>query len=199
MSYIAIGDIHGCLKQLEEILSFVQEFSQHKLIFLGDYIDRGNHSNEVIDLVRSLDAICLLGNHESMFLENTRIFKELNPEYKDNYLARKKISNKNYEWMQSSLLTHYETENYFFSHAGINPNKPLSLQTEHDFIWTDYYGSYTHLTSKLVIQGHLKVDKILQKENHYLIDTGCGFGGYLSAIVLPERILLQSKTRSPDS
>lgn len=198
MKYIAIGDIHGCLKQLKEILFLSKEFSDHKLIFLGDYIDRGNQSNEVISLVRSLDAIWLLGNHESMFLENVNVYSQVKPEFSIDFLARKKISKDNYEWLMTSLLTHYETKDYFFSHAGLNPNKPLTEQNEHDLIWTNYEEGYTHLTDKLIIQGHIKGEKVKQKENHFLIDTGCGFGGYLSAIVLPEKIILQSKTKSLD-
>lgn len=196
MNYIAIGDIHGCLRQLEEILFLSKKFSDHKLIFLGDYIDRGTKSNEVLDLVKDLDAICLVGNHESMLMENVKTYSQVKPEFIDDYLARKKISRDNYEWLMTSLLTHYETENYFFSHAGLNPNKPLVEQNELDLIWTYYEGSYIHLTEKLVIQGHVRGEKVRLIENHYLIDTGCGLGGYLSAIVLPERIILQSKTKS---
>lgn len=198
MKYIAIGDIHGCLTQLEEILFLTKNFPNHKLVFLGDYIDRGLYSNEVLDLIRYQDAICLLGNHELMFLEMVDSFAQAEANIFINFLERKKISNINYEWMKSALLTHYETEEYFFSHAGLNPNKPLELQNENDFLWTYFEGSYNHITNKLVVQGHVRGEKVRIKDNHYSIDTGCGMGGYLSALVLPEKIILQSKTKSPE-
>ena len=57
-------DVHGRLEELLRLLDRVPKGA--KLIFLGDYIDRGTQSAEVVALVRSLDAICLRGNHEDM-------------------------------------------------------------------------------------------------------------------------------------
>lgn len=75
----AIGDIHGELPLLEELLDEIrwdahkQPGDSHKLIFIGDYVDRGLHSRGVIDLVMQgidgFETICLRGNHEQMFLD----------------------------------------------------------------------------------------------------------------------------------
>ena len=75
----AIGDIHGELPLLEELLGEIrwdahrQSDDDHKIIFIGDYVDRGLHSREVIDLVMGgidgFETICLRGNHEQMFLD----------------------------------------------------------------------------------------------------------------------------------
>lgn len=75
----AIGDIHGELPLLEELLDEVrwdahkQPGDDHKLIFIGDYVDRGLHSRGVIDLVMGgidgFETICLRGNHEQVFLD----------------------------------------------------------------------------------------------------------------------------------
>ena len=75
----AIGDIHGELPLLEELIDEIRwdahqkADKQHKLVFIGDYVDRGLHSREVIDRViggvDGFETICLRGNHEQMFMD----------------------------------------------------------------------------------------------------------------------------------
>ena len=69
----AIGDIHGELEKLDELLALLTIEPGDKLIFLGDYIDRGPDSPGVIERLIELrerhDCVFLLGNHESMFLD----------------------------------------------------------------------------------------------------------------------------------
>lgn len=69
---IAIGDIHGCRGKLSKILTHLQLNAQDKVIFLGDYIDRGPDSAGVIsDLIRfsqTVSCVFLRGNHEDMLL-----------------------------------------------------------------------------------------------------------------------------------
>jgi len=77
-NYWFIGDIHGEVRLLDNLLDHVQRFNPEEIIFVGDYIDRGAYSREVIDRVMGLEipARCLLGNHEMMMLdamENTGI------------------------------------------------------------------------------------------------------------------------------
>ena len=72
---LIIGDIHGCLELLKRLMDRVKwQPDQDRLIFLGDYIDRGPDSKGVIDfllqLMRESEKVqCLMGNHESMFLD----------------------------------------------------------------------------------------------------------------------------------
>jgi serine/threonine protein phosphatase 1 len=69
-NYWFIGDIHGELKLLERLLENVLKFNPDHLLFVGDYIDRGPHSREVIDRILELGegVTCLMGNHELMML-----------------------------------------------------------------------------------------------------------------------------------
>ncbi|MHB8530132.1 MAG: metallophosphoesterase family protein, partial [Caulobacteraceae bacterium] len=71
----AIGDIHGRLDLLEEALRLIESHGRQKdrrLVFLGDYVDRGPQSRGVVDrlmaLQRDVWTICLKGNHEAMML-----------------------------------------------------------------------------------------------------------------------------------
>ncbi|MBN1133270.1 MAG: serine/threonine protein phosphatase [Bacteroidales bacterium] len=68
--YFIIGDIHGEIRLLDRLLEEISRYGPEKLIFLGDYIDRGPHSKPVIDRLMNLDveAVFLLGNHELMML-----------------------------------------------------------------------------------------------------------------------------------
>lgn len=69
----AFGDIHGNALKLELLVNKLDLDNNSKLIFLGDYIDRGNKSYEVIeyliDLDKKYDCIFLKGNHELMFID----------------------------------------------------------------------------------------------------------------------------------
>ncbi len=75
-SIYAIGDIHGHLDLLERLLEKLQpDLARDRLVFMGDYIDRGLHPKGVVDYVLRLQrqappdhVICLKGNHEAMFL-----------------------------------------------------------------------------------------------------------------------------------
>src|SRR5215469_5764130 len=88
MRIYAVGDIHGCLRQLEQMLKLIgQDSSGVKerchLVFVGDYIDRGPDSKGVIDrLLSPMDGVTatyLLGNHEQAlldFLENPSAYRD---------------------------------------------------------------------------------------------------------------------------
>lgn len=74
--FCVIGDIHGCLQQLDTLLDKLDAPAlPDTLVCVGDYVDRGDHSAEVIDRLRARQArdpehlICLMGNHERMLLD----------------------------------------------------------------------------------------------------------------------------------
>jgi serine/threonine protein phosphatase 1 len=69
-NYWFIGDIHGELRLLDRLLEHVTKFSPEHILFVGDYIDRGPNSKEVVDRIMELDieTTCLMGNHEMMML-----------------------------------------------------------------------------------------------------------------------------------
>ncbi len=189
-AYIAVGDIHGCLEQLLEVMEKCSRYSAHRYIFLGDYIDRGPSSNEVIDTVRSVDGIYLMGNHEqSLFWYLKRDHKDAKG---DGGADVPVFSERNLLWIQNELKLYFETGNAVFVHAGFDPRRPLSDQDSSDMLWSRYRGDYSALTDKTVMHGHVKVPRIDQCGNRVNINTGCGFGGPLSACVMPEKQVIQS-------
>ncbi len=69
-NYWFIGDIHGEIRLLNRLLENIIKFAPERIVFLGDYIDRGSHSREVVDRLMGLEVpvTCLMGNHEIMML-----------------------------------------------------------------------------------------------------------------------------------
>jgi|JI7StandDraft_1071085.scaffolds.fasta_scaffold220457_2 serine/threonine protein phosphatase 1 len=191
-NYLAIGDIHGCLDALNEILDYANSYPDHQLIFLGDYIDRGPSVNETLSRLRELEnAIFLFGNHELWLFQTMDAIKD--KKEKSQYLKRNEISESNFQWLKDNLVFIYETENYIFTHSGLNPNKPLNQQSEEDYVFTYWKNDFKNITSKIVVHGHIHVPEVLFGDNKILVDTGCSLGGHLSGVVLPERIIIKSQ------
>ena len=74
---IAIGDIHGCSDKLTLLLESLSLQKDDRLIFLGDYINRGVDSRGVIKIIVNLkksghDVICLMGNHEKLLIDYSK-------------------------------------------------------------------------------------------------------------------------------
>lgn len=77
MTYI-IGDVHGEFDSLKELVYKLPRNSN--LIFVGDLVDRGKKSKEVIDFVKNNNFLCVLGNHEKMMIDFLEEFKKTYPE-----------------------------------------------------------------------------------------------------------------------
>ncbi len=203
----AIGDIHGCITALEKLLAKLPvNWGEDYLVFLGDYIDRGPSPYEVVETLISLKKrysekiITLMGNHEKMFLD---YLKGLNQElYLFNggdvtlkeYLTSEKILNIPSSHLEffNSLRLYFETGKYFFVHAGINPEKPLHVQDSEDLLWIrERFYLYSGSFEKLIIFGHTPFSKPFIREDRIGIDTGCVYGGALTAVELPERKFYQ--------
>ncbi len=202
----AIGDIHGCLEMLRELIGLIRaDPALDTLIFIGDYIDRLGKGPDVIDYILDLktrytNLICLCGNHEVMLLNY------LAGEDEDLYLSngglatlaaygisqmdtpderRAKIPTKHLRFLKS-LLPYYETEEFIFVHAGLLPGFPLAGQSIHDLIWVRYDFIESDFDfGKRIVFGHTHMREPLVMANKIGIDTGAVFGGKLTAVELP--------------
>lgn len=212
----AVGDIHGCAARLRDLHRQIaadlaaRPIAQPRLIHLGDYIDRGPDSAEVIALLAAgppiprLPTINLTGNHEQMMLtalatqdaddidlwlsnggidalESWRIDPNSPPDSWPNTIAPTHLG-----WMRERPLTHREG-GYLFVHAGIRPGVALEAQDRHDLLWI----REPFLTSDddlgiVVVHGHTPVPAPLMRLNRIDIDTGAYLGGELTCAVLEE-------------
>ena len=185
---IAIGDIHGVDNKLANLLEKLSPNSSDKFVFLGDYIDRGDYSRQVVDRVINLSKIChcefLLGNHEYFMLQTLK--GEKTSEYFfmtyggkqtiESYGGDiKNIMNIHGDFY-NSLKLYYETDKFFFVHGGINPQKSLENQELMDLVMIrEQFIDFPHnLQGKKVIFGHTPFSKPLVREDKIGIDTGCG-------------------------
>jgi serine/threonine protein phosphatase 1 len=204
---IAIGDIHGRLSKLEGLLHQIASSVDDRLVFLGDYIDRGADSFEVVELLIRLKkefpkTITLRGNHEdfvvSLFMGNQSqyqrdIWLKMNggdmtmTSYRNNgcYL-------KVHQEFYINLPLSWETEEYFFCHAGVRPGIPLSEQKPSDLIEIrEPFLSSDAEFGKIIVHGHNAVLTPDIRQNQINIDTGAGKYGPLTAIDLPSNIIWQ--------
>jgi len=206
----AIGDIHGCYDQLKALVEKIPiDFSRDTLLFIGDYIDRGPHSAEVVDYLIQLkkrvkEVIFLKGNHEDMldkFLSGDDRFTYLlngGQQTLDSYLKKTvqpesfPIPPDHVEFFKS-LRLYYETEDFIFVHAGLRPRTPLETQSAEDLLWIrDNFISTKYDFGKRVIFGHTPLKKPLVEPNKIGIDTGAVYGNALTCVQLPELVFFKA-------
>jgi serine/threonine protein phosphatase 1 len=202
----AIGDIHGYLNKLQALMRKIHpDPERDELVFLGDYVDRGPNSKEVVEMVLEIRrafprTTCLMGNHEFTLLDYLTYRKDpwtffLNGgiETIHSYdLTGDDIEAKMPEEhlaFFNSLKPYYETQHYIFVHAGLRQGVPLHEQTLDDLVWIrrEFVESRQDF-GKLVIFGHTPFPKPLVHPNKIGIDTGAGYGGPLTCLELPDRI-----------
>jgi len=209
----AIGDIHGCLEKLKDLMPKTGIDNQNDtLIFIGDYIDRGKFSSEVVDHVIRLQkeykkVVCLRGNHEDMFahyLEGMNEDMYLNNggintlhSYEiilsDDTEERKRKIPAEHRKFFKSLLPYYETEDYIFVHAGMKPGLSLQEQTMHDLLWIRHeFIDAEYDFGKTVVFGHTPLNNPLINKNMIGIDTGAVYGGKLTCVELPKIKIYQA-------
>lgn len=203
----AIGDVHGCLEKLRKLAEKLAiDEEKDTLVFVGDYIDRGDSSREVVDYVIGLrgrikNVICLMGNHEQMFLnylegadEEMYLYNggratlfSYGISYKSEPRERKAAVSPDHLLFFQSLLPYYETEDYIFVHAGLLPGLRLDKQDIHDLLWIrrEFINSDYDFGKKVVF-GHTPRRKPLIEQNKIGIDTGAFLGGSLTCVELPD-------------
>jgi len=199
-----VGDIHGCFDKLCALMKKIPiNFKQDQLIFIGDYIDRGSSSLEVVDYLIDLKkrvpgTIFLKGNHEDMlenYLDGSDRFTYLlngGQRTLDAYLNRTKnpgrypVPPAHMEFF-GSLRLYYQTDDYIFVHAGLRKKVPLESQKTVDLLWIrDEFISTDFNFGKRVIFGHTPFTEPLLQANKIGIDTGAVYGNRLTCVQLPE-------------
>lgn len=218
-----IGDIHGRADLLRRIAARIDTDArsaavQISTIFLGDYVDRGPRSKEVIELVLGggfPNVIALKGNHEAMLLSFLRD-PGAGPIWLDNggwhtlasygILPRqgsldeirgefeRRLPPRHLAFLRSLRLS-CRCGDYFFCHAGVRPGIAFDRQSEADLTWIreEFLGSdLDH--GAVVVHGHSPVREVETKANRINLDTGAFSSGRLSCLVLQgsERSLIQT-------
>jgi serine/threonine protein phosphatase 1 len=190
----AISDIHGCYNPFYELVTNIIKLTKSdQLILLGDYVDRGEHSKEVIDFILDLakkgfNIISLTGNHEAMLVDSYNK-PEIFPLWLMNGGATTLTSFgiQDIRNIDNKYLEFFTTLEYFkiigkviFVHAGFDDSAIDPFSIKHTMIW-ECRNSYDNpvLSGKTIIHGHrprtlTSVKKLLSEKPPVIpIDTGC--------------------------
>jgi serine/threonine protein phosphatase 1 len=186
MKRYVIGDIHGCHDELCDLIAQILihcRGKDFKLIFVGDYVDRGSKSKEVVQLVSKLQKeghVALMGNHEDMIMSGELMYAaETLRSYNSLQMPEDVL-----EWMRS-LPKYYEDDTIIVAHAGANPAFPMSEQTDQMLLWMRYEEYHHAQLKKHFYHGHTpRLGKIEQTEDRTNVDTACVYGGHLTAAIV---------------
>lgn len=206
----AIGDVHGCLRELDILLEALSPGEHDLLVFVGDLINRGPDSHGVLQRVRNLHgAYCLLGNHELRLLRyhEKGETKGLKPY---DYETIAQLTPEDWAFLKTFHLTlHFPGLQTVFVHAGFLPGKPWDKQGPNIITRIQVinrksgaYGKRSEVQKGVtwmkfwkgppfVICGHTPRRKVVRSQWAMCLDTGCVYGGKLSAYELTEQRLFQ--------
>ena len=195
---IGIGDIHGCYELLLDLVerSVMFDPDEDRLVFLGDYLDRGANSKEVVDYVSGLkkhypgQIVLLKGNHEDLALRamlcigdeeactHARMLWYLNGGQAtvNSFRGIEKARQTLIPFI-GSLELYHETEEHIFVHAGIPYGKSPETASSDEILWDR---SYSYNGRKTLIVGHSPKSKIERLKNIISLDTGAYMTGKLS-------------------
>lgn len=203
MRLLAIGDIHGCLLQFNDLLELVKPAKDDQLVLLGDYVDRGPDSrgvlNRILELKRSgMNLICLRGNHEVMMEASRSGSSDMKmwlgvgglqtlgsygtSPGRSGTLAD--VPDEHWSFLKQELHDYHETERHIFAHAGVHPVLELNLQVRDWLLWEFLRDEMRHCSGKLIICGHTsqKSGEIKVIPGAVCIDTFAHGGGWLTCL-----------------
>jgi serine/threonine protein phosphatase 1 len=215
----AIGDVHGRSDLLSVLFQEIDRDLEKRPspralhVFLGDYIDRGPRSKDVISLIlsrrRKHEVVALKGNHDifpGLFLKDPEVFEDWRQfggvETLISYGLRPSLRMDKDDLRQladdfaatfpvahadflNSLSPSFSCGDFFFVHAGVKPGTPLDQQCEDDLLWIrEEFLDHGGDFGKLVVHGHTPVKSVDDRGNRINIDTGAYATGCLSALVI---------------
>ncbi len=202
---LIIGDVHGHYDALMQLLELAKFTAEDQLYFLGDLIDRGPKSKEVLEFVRSGKHHCVLGNHEQLLLNalaehadksgRARLAhwtqnggKETIYSYVDSYKVTEFVEQMHesgtVDWLKALPLS-IDLDDLFLVHAGLRPDVPLEQQEARDLLWIRndfFYHPTPYFPDKLIVGGHtytihldVEAGKLVKGPGWLNIETGAAF------------------------
>jgi len=213
---VAVGDLHGRLDLFERLWVQIESAArlsaarQRTLVFLGDYVDRGLQSRQLVDRLLAgfagFETVFLKGNHDEtllQFLDDPKLGEVWRNfggiETLRSYGVQHKPGS---DWAQTradfaahfpdehlsffrSLQLHHAVGDYLFVHAGVRPGLALEHQSEHDMLWIrDEFLNSTMSFGRIVVHGHTPERQPVVRANRIGIDTGAYMTGVLTALLL---------------
>ncbi len=198
---ILVGDVHGCHDELVDLLEKVAFSREDKLVMVGDLVVRGPNPTGVLDLLMQIGALSVRGNHEDRLLHWRRTHGRHGLGNLP-YATARSLRKQHWEWLASLPLTLPLPEHGIrVAHAGLVPGKPLAEQApralmymrtvdldgnpqvqgekEGRVLWGPRYAGPEH-----IVFGHYARPEPQLHEHATGLDTGCVYGGRLTAMLL---------------
>lgn len=225
---VAVGDIHGCLEEFDELLKTIQyNKNQMRLVLLGDLMDRGPDPIGCVRRARELDVECIMGNHEEKHLRWRKHQKKFEETGKSNPMkpmapaeaaANEALNDQDWTWMKNLPLKLDLGLNWWAVHAGCEPRYTLAKQNPSQIMRVRYvdergvgkalnpdksqpegtvYWDMQWKGPENLIYGHCvhDLEKVRWTRGNSVtclgIDTGCCFGGHLTAALMTNHTQLE--------
>ena len=202
------------IAEIEQDAAGLPDGTHVTIVFLGDYIDRGLQSRDVIefllsDRLQAFETVFLMGNHEEVYLaaaagdeKSVRFFNRIGG--RETILSYE-ITMKEYMELDMTQLAQRIPElfpqdhidfiagfedqisigDYAFVHAGIRPGVPLSEQRQKDLRWIrEEFLSAQEAHEKIIVYGHTINDDVVETGTRIGIDTGAYYSEKLTALAL---------------
>ncbi|MCY6490397.1 metallophosphoesterase family protein [Leptolyngbya sp. GGD] len=211
---IVIGDVHGHYDGLMNLLDTIAPEASDQVYFLGDLIDRGPQSYQVIEFVKNSPYQSLLGNHEHLLLEafpNGQVYapalqawlqsggRATVASYTDMDVLVEHV-----QWIRT-LPTYLDLGDVWLVHAGVHPEMPLEQQGYAEFCWIRdefHRSTQPYFSDKVIITGHtitftfqgVVPGAIARGQGWLGIDTGAYHpkSGWLTALDIDNAIVHQA-------
>jgi hypothetical protein len=210
MATYFIGDVHGCRLELARLLDLLQLTAADQVYLTGDLFDRGPDPLGVLDLVRERSLHSILSNHEDYLYRTLVDYARTGElETRHEYIARclRTVGARAPEFMDfiRELPLFRQGEGWLLVHAGIDPYQGLEATCRRDLLSMRTWPSQDRSAPKwyelyqrgpLVIFGHnARSGAVLHHHENRLmavgLDTGCCYGGQLTAFRLEDQTLHQ--------
>jgi len=200
---VIVGDVHGCIRELEDLLSYVGLSADDQLFFVGDLVVRGPKPHEVVALARAHGAVAVRGNHEDRLL-SWRRSKSTSHEMRIGAITRRAaeaLKPRDWEYLEAMpLWADLPSHGVRIVHAGVRPGIEIDEQDPRTLMyvrtldrhmdpselrgsvgWAHHYAGPEH-----IVFGHNASVEPDIAPHATGIDTGAVYGGRLTAMVLRE-------------
>ena len=201
-----VGDIHGCHVALEQLLEHLQLRSPDVFVVLGDAVDRGPGSRQVLDQMLHVEQVCrlvyVLGNHEEMMLDvlaggrPNLWLRNGGTATLDSYGGDVGRIPDNHLELLERTVDYWESSAVICIHANLEPGVELSDQRPEWLRWQALTGfEFPHPSGKLVVCGHTGQPSGLPmvRDRWICLDTLAYSGRYLSCLEVETGMIFQSQ------
>jgi len=213
MNIIIYGDLHGCLHEFKTLRSKIKPTTEDKEIVIGDILDRGPFSNELLTYIKENNISSILGNHEYKYLRYKKHLDNFLKTGKKNPMQLKaeeieifnRLTSEDFKYL-NSLPFYMKFDNLTLVHAGLTNKIVLDTADKKDLektLWirtldenqktlsldsdnkkAKSWTEYYDGNQGIVVYGHQHFDEVEVNQYSLGIDTGCVYGNKLSACII---------------